>query len=227
MKKSLALAAVVALAGGAFWLGRKTDDVRAEAPPVAERAETRAAVPRVQPTLPQRSPPRGLAADLMAADPKIRRAAVTEAARDADPQVMLTASRDGDAEVARTAIASLNKLYAEGQIEPKEMIGVATDLSIPDRTRLLAINGVAAVASPEGAAMLVKMLGGTTLERRAASASLGGQDPEVAAPALIAALSDGDEYVRLQAADSLKLLSRGRDFGLDAGAWQSWWQARR
>ncbi len=224
MKKSIALAAVIALAGIAFWLGRKTDDVRAEPlPGLTERVAARPSAPGV-PALPKRAVPRGLAADLVAADPKIRRAAVAEAG---DPQILLTASRDVDADVARTAIVSLAKLYAEGQVEPKEIIAVASDRSIPDRTRLFAINGVAGVASPEGAAMLVQMLGGTTLERRAASVSLAGQDPDVAVPALITALSDGDEYVRLQAADSLKLLSRGRDFGLDAGAWQAWWQARR
>lgn len=225
MKKSLALAAVVALVAAAFWLGRKTDDVRADAPVPAPttRVEPRASVPRL-PALPTRAVARGLAADLVAADPKIRRAAVAEAG---DPRVLLTASRDPDGDVARTAILSLTKLYVDGQVEPKEIIAVATDRTIPDRTRLFAINGVAGVASPEGAAMLVQMLGGTTLERRAASVSLAGQDPEVAVPALITALSDGDEYVRLQAVDSLKLLSRGRDFGLDAGAWRAWWQARR
>lgn len=234
MKKTLAMILGGSALAAAFWLGRATDNVSAEPQPTAtptERSEQRAALPRVQPqpTLPHRSPARGLASDLVAADPKIRRAAVAEAARgDADPQVMLAASRDVDMDVARIAIASLNQLYVDGKLDPKEMIGLAGDRTIPDRTRLLAINGVGMVPSPEGAAMFTKMLaGGSTLERRAASASLGGQDPELAVPALIAALSDADEYVRLQAVDSLKLLSRGRDFGLDAGAWQSWWQARR
>lgn len=225
MKKSIAVALVAALVGVAFWIGRRTDDVRAEPPVVpasAERAEARVAAPRL-PTL-QRPVARGLAVDLVAADPKIRRAAVKETS---DPKTLLTATRDVDPDVARTAIAALSKQYADGQLDATDMISVATDHSIPERTRLMAINGVAAVASPEGAAMMVKMLGGTTLERRAASASLAGQDAEVAVPALIAALTDEDEYVRLQASDSLKLLSRGRDFGLDASAWRQWWQTRR
>ncbi len=230
MNKSIA---AVLLGGvlvvGAFWFGRSTDNVRAESttvdPPTRSVPERSA---RTLPSLPSRKPARGLAADLVAADPKIRRAAVSEAAADADPQVMLAASRDPDADVARTAVASLNTMYATGQVEPKSMIALATDRSMPDRVRLSVLNGLGTVPNPDAAAELVKMLaGGTTLERRAASALLGNQDPELAVPALIAALSDGDEYVRQQAADSLKLRARGRDFGLDAGAWQAWWQARR
>lgn len=234
MKKTLAMILGGGALAAAFWLGRATDNVRAEPQPAAtptERAEPRAALPRVQPrpALLRRAPARGLASDLIAADPKVRRAAIAEAARgDADPQVMLAASRDPDMDVARTAIASLNQLYVDGKLTPKEMVDLAVDRTLPDRTRLLAINGAGAVPSPEAATMFTKMLaGGTTLERRAASASLGGQDIELAVPALIAALSDADEYVRSQAVDSLKLLSRGRDFGQDAGAWQSWWQTRR
>lgn len=221
-----------ALAIGAFWIGRSTDDARAESPsapspltsPLPPTPTERAAVAR--PSLPTRQPARGLAADLVAADPKIRKAAIVEAAQgDADPQVMLAASRDPDGDVARTAIASLNGMYAAGQVETKEMIAVAADRSIPDRVRLLALNGVGTVPNPDAAAMLVKMLAsGTITERRTAAALLGNQDVELAVPALIAALSDADEYVRSQAADSLKLRSRGRDFGFDAGAWQAWWQ---
>lgn len=235
MKRSLIALMVVALAVVAFWLGRRTSDVEAR-PSTSTASSTesavfaRGAIPRqalIQPTLPSRKPARGLAADLVSSDPRIRRAAVTEAARgEADPQVMLAASRDSEIDVARTAVASLNQLYADGKVGPKEMIALATDRSIPDRTRILAINGVGSVSSPEAATMLVKMLAsGSEMERRSAAALLGNQDPEVAIPALTASLSDQDEYVRLQALDSLKLLSRGRDFGTDAGAWRAWWQS--
>jgi len=229
MNKSIAVVVLGgALALGAFWLGRLTDNNARAGSPVVEPVSV--AVPtarsvRPRPVLSVKQPAPGLAADLVAADPKIRRAAVAEAA--SDPQVVLAASRDPDPDVARTAIAALNKLYADGQIEPKQMIALATDRALPDRVRLLAINGVGTVQSADTAAMLVTMLGGSTIERRSASALLGNQDPELAVPALIKALSDEDEYVRMQAADSLKLFARGRDFGQDAGAWQAWWQARR
>ncbi len=229
MTKALVVAVIVALAGVAFWISRQSDDVHAEAPVSASPAER--PLPRVpeKPTLPTRKPARGLAADLLSTDPKIRQAAVHEAARgESDPQVLLAASRDPDLGVSRVAIGALNKLYATGDVSRKDMLALASDKTLPDRARILAINGVGAVPSAEAAAMLVEMLAkGSEIERRSAAALLAHQDPEVAVPALITALSDADDVVRTQAVDSLKALSRGRDFGTDAGAWRAWWQARR
>ena len=48
-----------------------------------------------------------------------------------------------------------------------------------------------------------------------------------AVPALIRALADADEYVRMNAVESLKHFARGRDFGQDAAAWLRWWQSRQ
>jgi HEAT repeat protein len=239
MKKLFLLTCGAAILGGAFWIGRSSNDAAgADAPqPSGEvvRADERARIPtraaRPRPELTRRTRlAGGLAADLIAADPKIRRAAVAEAARDADPdpQIMLAASRDPDLGVARAALASLGTLYADGQVSTKDMIALASDRTIPDRVRIAALNGLGAVPEPDAAAVLVKMLAtGNTLERRSAAALLGNQDPEIAVPALIAALGDTDEYVPIHALDSLRQRSRGRDFGTDAGAWQAWWQSRR
>jgi hypothetical protein len=231
-----------AVAAFAFWIGRSSNDVAQAKPALVEptpstiaRAEERARIPAPRPTpaptLARRppEPSAGLGADLVASDPKIRRAAVLEVAwsADPDPKVMLIASRDSDAGVARTAMTSLGKLYEAGQVPIAQMIALATDRSITDRVRIVALNGLGVVPNSEAADVLVKLLGsGDTLERRSAAALLGNQDPQLAVPALIRALGDSDEYVRSNALESLRGRSRGRDFGTDAGAWQAWWQAQ-
>jgi hypothetical protein len=240
MKPLMPLVAGAALVGGfAYWIGRSSNDV-AQARPVEAPAPVvavtepapRVPAPRPMPTLERRraEPSRGLSADLGASDAKIRRAAVLEVAQssDPDPKLMLAASRDSNGEVARTAMTSVVKLYEAGQVPVSDMIGLAKDRSIHERVRIVALNGLGVVPNAEAADLLVRLLAsGDTLERRSAAALLGNQDPEVAVPALIRALGDADEYVRSNALESLRLRSRGRDFGTDAGAWQSWWQAQR
>ncbi|MEO8703955.1 MAG: HEAT repeat domain-containing protein [Kofleriaceae bacterium] len=202
----------------------------APAPVAAEPAAAVVAAPPRVPVLPPRHAvvvDRGLAADLAAADPKIRRAAVREVARDPDPAVMLVASRDADPEVAGVAMQALATLYANGQVPVHELIARAVDHSIPDRVRSRALDALGAVDNAEAAAVLVDLMGrGDVLERRTAAAGLARHDPELAVPALIRALGDADDYVRAAAVDSLKARSRGRDFGSDAAAWQAWWQSR-
>jgi len=227
------------LLGFGLWLGRASStearvrDTTVTAEPVATVAPP-AARPQVaaRPVLPRRSPSpaRGLAADLISSDANIRRAAVAEVARssDADPQVLLAASKDPEPGIAGTAFVALGKLYADGQVPAADMISRARDRSVHARVRPLAINALGAVVNPEGANTLAAMVAtGDVGERRAASAALAIQDPEIAVPALIRALSDADEYVRDNALNGLKANSRGRDFGTDAGAWQAWWQSRR
>lgn len=241
MTKPMIAVAVVAALGTGLWLGRSSDEtaratsttttVEPEQATVARRARAPAAAqPRPSLARPRREAARGLATDLASSDPRIRRAAVAEVAREEqpDPQTLLGASRDPDLDVARLAIAGVSKLYADGQISTREMIALASDRAIPTRARTAALNGLGTVPNAEAAALLVTMLAtGDTFERRMAAALLGNQDVELAVPALIAALRDADEYVRGNALESLRLRSRGRDFGMDAGAWQAWWQSAR
>lgn len=235
---------VVALLGAGVWLGRST-----RAPASAPRP-ARAAAPVTTPAPPGGPPsvaravapppalarPRaveavpGLAADLVDPDPRVRRAAVREAARgDAvDPALLLAASRDRDLEVGVVATAALGKLHADGAVPVHELIARATDRALDERVRVTALNGLGVVASPEAAGVLVELLArGDVTERRSAAILLVHQDPEVALPALIAALGDADEVVRGNALEALRARSRGRDFGSDAAAWQAWWQAAR
>lgn len=171
----------------------------------------------------------GLAADLQSTDPKIRRAAVVELASspDPDPAVLFAASRDSDSGIASTALTALGKLYADGRVPAADMIARVKDTSL-GRVRTMALNAVGTVPHPDAARMLGELLAtGTVVERRAASALLANQDPVDAIPLLVRALSDSDPYVRDNAVNGLRARSRGRDFGFDAGAWQSWWQAQR
>lgn len=235
---------VIAIAGGVvvvlgvgFWLGRSpSHDVASAEPAVVEKAETRAAIAPIvkhapaAPAMPRRAEPApGLLQDLGAADPKIRRAAVDEIIKssDPDPKLLLAASKDSNLDVSFAATNGLAKLYADGQVPVAEMMARAIDHSSNLRVRSASLNAFGAVPSPEAAELLVRLVtGGDELERRTAAALLGNQDLELAVPALIRALGDSDEYVRGNALESLRRRSRGRDFGIDAGAWQAWWQSR-
>ena len=172
----------------------------------------------------------GLATDLAARDPRIRRAAVRELAEssDPDPAVLLAASRDPDLDVGAISTHALGKLYADGRVPLRELVARATDRGLNERVRARALNGLGLVENADAAAVLIELLrGGDALERRTAAALLARQDIALAVPALIRALGDADEYVRANAVDALKARSRGRDFGTDAGAWQEWWRSRR
>lgn len=239
---ALALAAVV-LVGAGVWLGRSTraatpDRATREATTPAAAAHTkvapadRDALRPMTPVLPPRSAAAssGLAADLADADPRVRAAAVAEVATSPgpDPAVLLAASRDTDINVAGRAMDAVAKLYAQGAIPVETMVERATDRALNDRVRVVAINGLGVVRSDEAGKTLVAMLAnGTPLERRAASVLLVHQDPEVAVPALIAAVGDADDSVRWGVRESLRKHARGRDFGDDAAAWRAWWQSRR
>ena len=198
--------------------------------PVPKPREARIApVTRVAaPALPAKPVAPGLEQDLRDPDPKIRRAAMREAAREGgDLQIFLAASRDPDREVAITATEALAKAHARGEVPASEMIARATDRTIDERVRVSAINGAGVVASPETARALAELLQrGDMVEKRSASILLVHQDPEVAVPALIGALADADEVVRANALEALRGKARGRDFGSDAGAWRTWWNAR-
>ena len=234
--RSRALAIVVggAILGLGLWLGRSSSsEAKVQIEATEQRAEPveRAPVRRAQaPVLPAlHRLARGLAADLVASDPKVRLAAVREVVRSGDDaQALLVASRDPDPSIAGTALGALGKLYAEGQVTTADMLARATDRSGGPRIHTMALNAVGAVAHPDTAKLLGQLVTtGTVGERRAASALLGSQVPDDAIPLLIRALSNEDEYVRDNAITGLRTLSRGRDFGLDANAWQSWWQTRR
>jgi hypothetical protein len=235
------LLAGAAVLGAGVWIGRssstgvqvhevavKSEPVEVARPAVAARAHT--SVPSRPVLRRTTSSAPGLAADLRSTDANIRRAAVAEVARssDADPQILLAASRDPEPGIAGTAVVALGKLYADGLVPVKDMIDRATDRSMNERIRPLALNALGTVENPDAAATLVNLLAsGDVGERRAASALLANQDPALAIPALIRALADADEYVRDNAHTGLKSRARGRDFGMDAGAWQAWWQSAR
>ncbi len=239
----IALAAVALVVAG-VWLGRATsgsapasraatgEPAPAAAPPAAAargEAAPRTPAPRPAPALPARATDPGLAADLSDADPKVRRAAVMELARDrdADPALLLAASRDPDLQVGVTAIEALGKLHAQGQVPAHELIARATDRGLSERVRVGALNGLGLVPSPDAARLLVELASrGDVGERRTAAILLVHQDPAAAVPALIGLLGDADEYVRSNALESLRARSRGRDFGADAAAWRAWWDAR-
>lgn len=239
----IGIAAAAVLAAG-IWLGRSLSPshstAETHAAPRRDRSAVipapttvRARVPTVPALAARRSSPvpqaPGLAADLVSADPKIRRAAVREAARsaDVDPGILLAASRDPDLEVGAVATEALGKLHARGEVPVQEMIARATDRTLDQRVRVSALNGLGQVASAEAAQTLAELLArGDTLERRSAAILLVHQDAELAVPALIDALGDADEFVRDSALNSLRARSRGRDFGGDAGAWRAWWQSR-
>jgi hypothetical protein len=233
--------AAAALLGAGLWLGRAVSPSAAGAPaagapaagaagPQAPRlaARTAGAVPSIARRSAAAADP-ALAADLADADPKVRRAAASELAadRDADPALLLAASRDSDLQVGVTATLALATLHAAGQVPAQELIARATDKKLDERVRISALNGLGQLPSPESAALLAELASrGDVGERRTAAILLQHQELAAAVPALIGLLGDADEYVRGNALASLRARARGRDFGTDAAAWRAWWQAR-
>ena len=234
--RMLFAAGAVGLLGFGVWLGRSSSATAQSAPEAQVAAAPRAAAlphtataPAPTPAPRHVEPSRALAADLSDGDPKVRRAAIREVARDrdADPAVLLAASRDPDLEVGVLATEALGRLHAAGAIPASEMIARASDRGLGEKVRLTAMNGLAVVPSPESAAYLADLLArGDTFERANAAILVGHQDLEIAVPALIRALGDADPHVRDNALETLRSRSRGHDFGTDAPAWQAWWQSR-
>ncbi|MFN0252442.1 MAG: HEAT repeat domain-containing protein [Kofleriaceae bacterium] len=230
---------VAALVGGGYWLGRASTTPAPSPAPSASSVAPRAAAIRgasapvalaAAPVLVPPSSSPELVADLRDADPKVRRAAIREVARDRDADValLLDASRDRDLEVSAAATTALGKAYRAGRIPVGELVVRAQDPSIHVKVRSEALNGLGAVPSPEAAALLAGLAASGSVDDRASAAILlRNQDLAVAVPALIAALGDAEARVREVARDSLVARSRGRDFGEDRAAWQAWWQSRR
>ena len=232
--RSLLLGAcVVALLGAVVVLSRSSSSNAATATPTVTaepRTATIATAPTPAPALPVRRIDPSLATDLADHDPKVRRAAISEAIRerDADIATLLEMSRDRDMEVGGTAMMALNTAYAEGRLAASELVARANDASLDVKVRSLAVNGLGLVASAESTAFLVELSRSSAVADRASAAILlQHQDLAAAVPVLIAMLADADAHVRTCAHDSLVARSRGRDFGQDAAAWQTWWQSRR
>jgi hypothetical protein len=222
------------IAGGAallaigVWLGGGHRDATpaAAAEPIAVKP---IAMPHAKhaPSLAVATP--GLGADLRDADPKVRRAAVAELAADParDPAALIAASRDGNLDVAAAATESLGVLYRDGRITAQDLAALITDRNAADKVRVAALNGLGLVPARDSATVLADLLAhGDRIGRRSAAILLVHQDAQLAVPALIGALADGDEQVRTNAHDSLLAFARGRDFGQDTAAWQRWWQSR-
>jgi HEAT repeat protein len=235
MKTLFFVAGAAALLGAGVWIGRSSSTSEAApaaqvaAAPQAAPAPRPSARPTPMPALTKPAPSRELLADLEDADAKVRRAAMREVVRktDADPQLLLKAARDPDIVVGVLAIDALGHMHRDGVVPATELITLASDTSLNERVRLTAINGFGQVQSPESAAYLAdRLANGDTFERLNSAILIGHQDLDVAVPALIRALGDSEERVRANALESLRNRSRGRDFGTDAAAWQSWWQSR-
>jgi hypothetical protein len=242
--KQLAFAAIAgaALVGIGIWIGRSSATLppQSQQPPAetepAPATNSSTSIRRSPSSIPQRpalarpaAADPSLEQDLVASDPKIRRAAVHELVRgsDPDPAMLVAASKDADLEVAVVATRALGKLYAQGQVPLTELVARARDRGASERVRQTALNAFGQVASEDAAKILVDLLArGDVGERRTAAVLLQNQDMAIAVPALIGALGDTDEVVRSNALEALKARSRGRDFGTDASAWQSWWQSR-
>jgi HEAT repeat protein len=240
MKRIALTVAALVLLVAVVWLahGAMSDDPAAattaspssRSAPSASPATTATTTPRPQarPQLARTASP-GLDVDLRDADPQVRRNAVAEVAASdhPDPQLLLGASRDGDLGVAVVATEGLGKLYRNGEITARDL-AARTDPSVPERVRVTALNGLGLVQSPDSASILVDQLAhGDPINKRSAAILLQHQDPAVAVPALITALSDADTMTRTNAHDSLVALARGRDLGTDASAWSAWWAQRR
>jgi hypothetical protein len=171
----------------------------------------------------------GLEVDLRDEDARVRRNAVAElAASDAaDAATLLAASHDPSLDVAVAATDGLGTLYRAGKISAADLVARASDPSAPAKLRVVAINNLGLVASPESATALADLLrSGDEYARRSAAILLVHQDPAVAVPALIGALRDADGNTRDNAREALRMLARGRDLGDDADAWQRWWSER-
>ncbi len=223
------------------WLGRAVTT-----PPPTPTAAPAAAAPRpvaVASTVPPRPAPArpapalaprvaatpGLVEDLRDPDPRVRAAALREAARDpdVDPALVLGGARDPDREVGVIATAALATLHAQGRVGARELTALIAEPGLDARVRTNALNALGLTPSAEAAALLVELLArGTPDERAVAAILLVHQDLAIATPALIAALADADERVRGNALEALRARARGRDFGTDAAAWAAWWQRR-
>lgn len=221
----------VALLGFGVWLGGQR--AAADQPHVTAQVERsgQPALRVTRPMVPASAKPAmpGLDRDLRDPDPKVRRNAIAElAASDAaDPATLIAASRDANVDVALAGTEGLGTLYRDGKVSAGELVARANDASAPDKVRVVAINGLGLVPSPESAAALAELLHSSDdYAKRSAAILLVHQDPAVAVPALIGALRDSDENTRANARESLRALARGRDLGDDAGAWQRWWADR-
>ncbi len=218
------VATAAGLVGAGAYLARASHaeaQVIAVAPaPVAPASRRAQALHRAEPTP-------GLAEDLRDGDPKVRRAAVRELARDPDAPALLAASRDPDLEVSLVATVALGRLYAQGSLPASELVDRIRDHRLPEKVRASAMNGLGVVPEPATAQLFADLLAnGDTVDRRSVAILLAIQNPDIAVPALIGALADADDYVRENAHASLGRLARGRDYGTNANEWRSWWQSR-
>ena len=170
-------------------------------------------------------------ADLVHPDARIRRATLRELSSQrasVDPSIFVAASRDADLVVGAAATEILGKLYADGAIPLTELISLASDGAVHEKVRVAALNGLGVLPSKDAEAFLREILSrGDAAGRRSAAILLVHQDPFFAVPSLIDALTDSDSTVRANALESLRRLSRGRDFRKDVAAWRAWWQATR
>jgi HEAT repeat protein len=223
----------IALLGVGIWLGgqRAAADqphvISLERPAPAALRATRPLMPTTNRTISAAMP--GLDQDLRDPDPKVRRNAIAELAstEDADPATLLAASRDANVDVALAGTEGLGALYRDGKLGADQLVARATDANAPAKVRVVAINGLGLVPSPESATALAELVQSSDdYAKRSAAILLVHQDPAIAVPALIGALRDSDENTRSNAHESLRTLARGRDLGDDAGAWQRWWASR-
>lgn len=207
-------ALLIAAGGGLFLAGVVLARQTHSETPVVASGKTYVAPPPVKMTERDRRDP----------DVRVRARAMATVT---DPPTLLEASRDPSPEIGMRATAELGKLYASGELPASELIARIRDRGLDAKVRGMAMNGLGMVRSPEAATLFVDQLShGDPVERRTAAVLLMNQEEDAAVPALIAALSDRDEYVASNANEALVHLARGKDLGMDAGAWRTYWQSR-
>lgn len=160
--------------------------------------------------------------------PSVRFSAIEDLARDPSPEAVeavVSAVGDSDLSVGLRAGEALGRLYMEGRVPVETMIEKGGDPTIPFKSRMGVLSALSRKPDPAAAAYLVRLAKtGSPEERRMAVGMLGYQGPDVAVPTIIEALEDSDEWVRYNAAEALRHISRGRDFGRDRAAWEAWWR---
>ena len=208
-KLLLAIAAIALLAFGG-WLATRTgpspdapvaaSPSRGSTPPTPTLVLPQGAKKR--PGSPVEVPPDpALQQALADPDPKIRLGAIETVIRDGDdPAAILAASLDRDEVVSVRAMEALGKLYTDGRITLADLTARHGDRDLSEKSRRLALEAIAQVASPAGARYLADLAArGSIDDRRTVAMLLATQHAADAVPVLRELARDGDETVRMYA----------------------------
>ncbi|MBI2891524.1 MAG: HEAT repeat domain-containing protein [Nitrospirae bacterium] len=166
--------------------------------------------------------------DLSDADPGVRLQAIESLAESPTPEAIESIARsmsDADQAVSFNAGQKLGELYLKGDAPRSLLIERARNRMLRFEDRMGVLSALCRKPDPDVQPFLLSVLKtGAAEERRLVAGMLGYQGPDVAVPPIIEALEDSDEWVRNNAAEALRHISRGRDFGLNRAAWEAWWR---